>query len=121
MNTVTAANPGRQGDVALVRVDSLPKGLEPTKRDHIGRIVLAYGEASGHSHAIRDSHVTGFRMAGSEEVDYIEVGGSGAATLNHEYESGKQAEHHALDLPPGAYKVVRQQEYSPEAIRRVVD
>ena len=119
MNTIETT--GRQGDVALVRIDRLPEGLKPAIRDVIGRYVLAYGESSGHAHAIRDAHVTGFRMAGSEEVDYIEVGGAGPATLNHEYENGKLAEHHPLTAEPGFYQVVRQREYSPEAIKRVVD
>ena len=111
----------RQGDVMLVRIDKLPIGLSRASRDHLGRIILAYGETSGHGHAIRDTHVVGLRMAGSEDVDYIEVGGSGAATLSHEYESGKLAEHEAITLPPGSYHVVRQREYSPEAVKRVVD
>jgi hypothetical protein len=110
----------RQGDVLLVRIDALPANLAEAKRDIIGRIVLAYGESSGHAHAIRDKGVCGLRMAGSEEVDYLEVGGSGAV-VNHEYESGQMAEHHPISLPAGFYKVVRQVEYSPEAIKRVVD
>lgn len=111
----------RQGDVYLRRIDALPEGLAPSPRDEIGRIVLAYGESSGHAHAIRDPHVMGLRMAGSEEVDFIEVGGSGA-TLNHEYESGVMAEHHPLGLAPGAYEVIRQREYvAPDIERRAVD
>ena len=111
----------RQGDVYLERVDALPEGLADHPRDRIGRIVLAYGERSGHAHAIRDPHVMGLRLAGSEEVDYIEVGGSGA-TLAHEYESGVMAEHQAIALEPGLYRVVRQREYvAPEIERRAVD
>lgn len=118
----------RQGDVALIKIDALPKGLIPTERDKIGRIVLAHGEKSGHGHAIRDRLVCGFRMATTEPdpsgvsggVDYIEVGGSGAV-LAHEYESGQMAEHHPIELPPGIYQVALQREYSPEEIRRVAD
>src|SRR2546425_1207265 len=94
----------RQGDVLLTRVEKLPIGLSKAPRDHLGHIVLAYGETSGHRHAIRDAHVVGLRLAGSEDVDFIEVGGSGA-TLNHEYESGKMAEHQPIVLAPGTYKV----------------
>jgi len=119
MNTIKTV--ARQGDVMLVRIDELPANLKPAKRDKIGRVVLAYGEHSGHAHTIRDPHVMSLSMAGSDEVDFIEVGGSGPATLNHEYESGKLAEHLPITLPPGAYKVVRQVEYSPQAIVRVVD
>ena len=111
----------RQGDVLIERVDKLPIGLTQAPRDHVGRIMLAYGETSGHGHAIRDKNVVGLRMAGSEDVDYIEIGGSGA-TLSHEYESGKLAEHEPIALAPGTYRVVRQREYvAPQIERRVVD
>lgn len=111
----------RQGDVLIERIDKLPIGLRQAKRDESGRIVLAYGETSGHAHAIRDKGVIGLRMAGSEDVDYIEVGGSGA-TLSHEYLSGAMADHHPVELAPGTYKVTRQVEYQPKALpRRVVD
>ena len=119
----------RQGDVVLVRIDTLPEGLIPTKRDKHDRIVLAHGEKSGHGHAIRDKSVCGFRLASTGDdptgvsggVDYIEVGGSSPATLAHEYASGAMAEHHPITLPPGVYRVALQREYSPAGIVRAVD
>lgn len=127
MNT-TIQSIARQGDVVLVKVDELPAGLIETKRDDIGRIVLAHGESSGHSHSIRDPNVMSLRMAGTEEdpsgvsggVDYIQVGGSGA-TLNHELVTGQKAEHEPIVLPPGVYKVELQQEYRPGEIIRAAD
>lgn len=110
----------RQGDVLIERVNELPIGLSKAPRDHIGRLVLALGETSGHGHTIREPNVTGLRLAGSEDIDYIEVGGSGA-TLLHEYESGQHAEHAPISLPPGTYKVTRQREYSPKGIVRAMD
>lgn len=129
MPVVTNKNPGRQGDVMVTKIDKLPDGLIATPRDQHGRIVLAHGEHSGHGHAIRDPHVMSLRMAGTEPdptgvhggVDYIEVGGSGPATLSHEYTSGELAEHEPLVLPPGFYRVDLQQEYSPQGIRRAAD
>jgi hypothetical protein len=41
----------RQGDVYLRRVEALPKELREIPRDG-GRIILAYGELTGHAHAI---------------------------------------------------------------------
>jgi hypothetical protein len=119
----------RQGDVMLVRIDKLPEGLIPTERDRLGRIVLAHGEKSGHGHAIRDPFVCSFRLATTEPdptgvsggVDYIEVGGSGPATLSHEYQSGAMAEHEPIQLPPGIYKIALQREYTPAEVVRVVD
>lgn len=127
--TPTIQKAARQGDVMLVRVGGLPEGLVPTKRDAHSRIVLAHGERSGHGHAIRDPHVCGFRLATTGDdptgvsggVDYIEVGGSGPATLNHEYASGQMAEHEPIGLPPGVYKVALQREYSPAGIQRAMD
>lgn len=127
MNTIEKT--ARQGDVVLVKVDQLPEGLIPTKRDRADRIVLAHGEKSGHGHAIRDKHVSGFRLSTTMDdpsgvsggVDYILVGGSGPATLNHEYESGTMAEHHPIGLPPGAYRIALQREYTPQGIQRVAD
>lgn len=118
----------RQGDVMLVRVDKLPDGLIPTKRDQHGRIVLAHGEQSGHGHAIRDKGVCSFRLASTTDdptgvhggVDYIEVSGGGA-TLSHEYPSGQMAEHHPITLPDGVYRVALQRAYTPQAIVRAQD
>lgn len=126
MNVIDRA--ARQGDVMLVRVDKLPDGLIPTKRDEHGRIVLAHGEHSGHGHAIRDKGVCSFRMTTTGEdptgvsggVDYIEVGGSGA-TLNHEYVSGQMAEHEPISLLPGVYKIALQREYRPAGVVRAQD
>lgn len=126
--TITEKADYRQGDVALVPVHKLPDGLIPTKRDQHGRIVLAHGERSGHGHAIRDKGVCSFRLASTGDdpsgvsggVDYIEVGGSGA-TLAHEYASGQKAEHDAIEIPPGLYRVALQMEYTPAAIVRAQD
>ncbi len=41
----------RQGDVLLRLVPSIPNGTSPVDRD-AGRIILAYGEVTGHAHAI---------------------------------------------------------------------
>ena len=47
----------RQGDVLLVPVDAIPEAAKPVARDH-GRVVLAYGEATGHAHAISSAAAT---------------------------------------------------------------
>lgn len=127
MNTVTQGIPGRQGDVLVQRVDNLPNGLKEAPRDAHGHIVLAFGERSGHRHAIREAEATSFRFETAErdaalsaEVDYILVGGSGAV-LNHEYVTGQMAEHEPLSLPPGVYKIVGQRTYTPAKIERAID
>jgi hypothetical protein len=93
----------------LVRpVGKIPKGAVKQKRD--SRIVLAYGEVTGHAHAIADEAVDVFVTA--EGTMYLWV--KTEATLKHE-------EHGAITLPPGNYERVLQREYSPEAIRKVRD
>jgi hypothetical protein len=99
----------RQGDVMLTRVNSIPKGGKRVARDN-GRIVLAYGEVTGHAHAIADEEVTLLEVDGG--IRYLDV--QMEAFLRHE-------EHGAIALAPGKYKVTRQREYTPEAIRNVAD
>ena len=103
----------RQGDVLIVTVGSIPQGTQPVARDR-GRIVLAYGEATGHAHAIHDRNATLSTITGDEVDDrFLEITGA-AASLVHE-------EHDTITLPPGAYRVRRQREYTPEAPVMVAD
>jgi len=108
----------RQGDVLIVQCD--PSKLEGTKekaRDN-GRIVLAYGEVTGHAHAIHSQKATQFYKEGDE--NFMSGGTSllkvdQQVTLTHE-------EHDPIDLPPGTYEVRRQHEYQPGPIaRRMVE
>jgi hypothetical protein len=99
----------RQGDVLLVLVDGLPKDSKQAKPDEEHRIVLAYGEVTGHAHAVSTAHAVLYE-AGPDR--YIDVK-SGAA-LVHE-------EHSTINLDPGTYKVVRQREYVPQSWRVVAD
>jgi hypothetical protein len=98
----------RQGDVLVKPIGKIPKGAVKQKRD--GRIVLAYGEVTGHAHAIADDGVD--VLVTAEGTMYLRV--REPATLRHE-------EHGAITLPPGNYERVLQREYSPEAIRNVMD
>lgn len=98
----------RQGDVLLI-AKSIPRGAKPGKRDK-GRIVLAYGEATGHAHAIDAPAVMVFEHEGTRWIRVPKKG----AELRHE-------EHGAIALASGEYEVRLQREYSPEAIRRVTD
>ena len=99
----------RQGDVLVKSVTSIPKTAKAkTQKD---RIVLAYGEVTGHAHAIHDlENVDVFVTA--EGKTYLKV--KDETKLSHE-------EHGAIGLAPGNYEVIIQREYSPEAIRNVAD
>lgn len=99
----------RQGDVLLVQVEG--EGIivgQPIPRE--GRkIVLAYGEVTGHSHAIADAG-----------VKFIQVGAERFLTSDKPF-TVKHQEHAPISVPAGTFKVVRQREYSPESIRIVAD
>lgn len=99
----------RQGDVLLIPTKDRPaRGEEPIKRDR-GWVVLAYGELTGHAHAIEDDLAELY-----ERNDDRLLVLKRAVMLVHE-------EHRRLKLPAGNYIVRQQCEYAPEEVRRVAD
>lgn len=102
----------RQGDVLIEQISHVPSGLRPVERDR-GRVVLAYGEVTGHAHAIVDPECDLFEHLDLEDR-FLNVLAEGGVELRHE-------EHGTIVLPPGQYRVRQQREYSPERIRRVAD
>jgi hypothetical protein len=98
----------RQGDVLIVQIAAVPAEAKPTKRD-AGRVILAYGEVTGHAHAITEPEVVKL-AAGIEE--YLQV--AEAAEIRHE-------EHATIPVPAGSYRIVHQREYTPERIVAVRD
>lgn len=102
----------RQGDVWVESIDTVPPGATEVQPDE-GRVILAYGEVTGHAHAIKASPSVKLLAVPGLDDRFLEIGGDGAE-LRHE-------EHQKIDLPPGLYRVLVQKEYSPGAIRRVVD
>jgi len=97
----------RQGDVLLVAVEEAPEG-ERRKAER-GRLVLAYGEVTGHHHSVA-----------AQDAELIDAGAEGvflrimtATPLEHQ-------EHGAITLAPGDYRVTRQREYAPGALPRQV-
>jgi hypothetical protein len=102
----------RQGDVLIVPVDAIPEGVEPIAREN-DRVVLAHGEATGHAHAIRGDRAALFRDPMLAAI-FMHVAGDASVTLEHD-------EHATIDLPPGNYRIVRQREYDPRAVRDVAD
>ena len=94
----------RQGDLLIVKVQSIPKGaIKSASR------ILAEGEATGHMHELDSGEVYE-----KEGVLYFRVMDCNIATLNH-------PEHKAIEFEPGEYKVIRQREYEPEGWRHVRD
>lgn len=126
----------RQGDVHPIPLvllgETLPKGCTEVPLDR-GRIVLAYGEVTGHAHAIADHTERTSSPGAADEITeaviaraqtkarllvapngerYLEV--TSPVTLRHE-------EHTAHVLAATVYKLPQQVEYSPAELRRVED
>lgn len=121
----------RQGDVLVIMVDSLPNNVTAKPRDN-GRVVLAYGEVTGHAHAITEKKVIHYDAADAVSAAEALLASVGMrrqltaenaptflelateAPLQHE-------EHGTIKLPAGKAVVIRQREYSPTELRSVAD
>ena len=102
----------RQGDVLIVRDETPGEDRVPVPRDRRGRMVLAYGEATGHAHVVGGPGLTLTAEPDDPERMWIDVPRHGRIT--HE-------EHGPISLPAGRYRVIRQREYIPGAWRPVAD
>lgn len=112
----------RQGDILLIPVTSIPATYEQRKP---ATVTIGHGEVTGHHHVLKEAawlvapETTAealFRFGANGQTDaplfvYIDEGGT---VLEH-------PEHAAIDVPTGTYRVVRQREYTPQAIRSVMD
>lgn len=100
----------QQGDVILRRVESVPQGAKEVKRDG-GRVVLAYGEVTGHCHAIADVDAMFYEKDGK-----FFLKNSKPVTLSHE-------EHNAFVIEPGIWEVgqVREKDWLSGMVRKVID
>ena len=98
----------RQGDVLLRKITKLPEGMKPSQPID-GRLILAYGETTGHHHSVTANVATLF-----EDGNKMVLAVREPTILDHQ-------EHAQVEIMPGIYWVVRQREYTPQAIRRVLD
>ena len=112
MKTKNTTAQYRQGDVFIERIGLFPSKLKPVARK-AGRLVLADGKSTGHSHAISTPRCALFQTVAEPGVLFLEVKAS-KADLVHD-------EHTTIALPKGLYRVIRQREYSADAVRRVED
>lgn len=101
----------RQGDVGIRLVNAIPSNTAEIARDN-GRIILAYGEVTGHAHAILDTAAELVRTADTNQR-FLRVMGASGVELRHE-------EHATIILPPGNYEIIQQVEYVPQALPRAV-
>lgn len=95
----------RQGDLLFILQETRPTAALVEQPGS----VIVMGEATGHAHRLVGGTIVEHPTDGTL---YLDLPQSGRVT--HE-------EHEALTLGPGLWLVVRQREYTPEAIRVVRD
>ena len=108
----------RQGDVFVFRVASLP--ADAVALDHnANRLVLAYGEVTGHAHAIYDfadeanaAILKARLLLSPTKRRFLEIKKN--VNLDHE-------EHTKHVISSGIYRLPQQMEYTPAALRNVAD
>ena len=100
----------RHGDVMLYQVKTLPDGC--VEQGQATEIVLARGETTGHSHRLLTEERPALTFLAPDGSVYLQIGEP--ATLTHE-------QHGTQTVEPGIYLLPNQVEYSPAAVRRVMD
>ena len=105
----------RQGDILVWQDERSTGAIEIPRED--GAVVLAHGEVTGHSHAIRVPGVCHLRAEGihaeATNVTALLVEEANVP-LTHE-------EHATVHIPAGRHFVIIQEEYAPEEYRNVAD
>ena len=96
----------RHGDVMIQETETIPKKAKKVKGN-----ILVRGEVTGHAHRLTDPGA--FQILETPEFLFVEVT-ENEVQIVHE-------EHDPITLPKGKYKVWVQREYTPEAVRRVID
>ena len=103
-------NQYRQGDVFIEEVENLNSDDATEIPRDKGRIILAYGEVTGHAHAISAKGARFLQMPDGSRLLQLPT----RADLKHE-------EHGRITLKPGGYRVTIQRQYAPEGITNVLD
>lgn len=101
----------RQGDVLIISTKGSKAGTKCPRENN--KVVLAYGEATGHAHAIASKSADLYNLPDTQDR-LLRVRGKKVVALLHE-------EHAPIEIPPGEYIVRRQREYYPEEIHNVRD
>ena len=107
-----------QGDFIIIRVDSIPAGMELIKPTN-GRITVAHSE-TGHDHVMLAERVEAYQAPGTAAVDLYEMFLSVEAPTPIEHLRSFDT-HESIMVTEGNYMVRRQREYIPEGYRRAAD
>ena len=103
-----------QGDIYIKRLDSLPANavLVPSEN---GRVIVTHSE-TGHHHVMEAKAVTMYRLPDSIMDCLLVVNQPTALEHLRQHDT-----HEPIMFDKGIYHVRRQQEYTPEGLRRVED
>lgn len=117
-------NQKRQGDILIEKIEGTTAATQPKPKQD--RVILAHGEVTGHAHEIEAPRKAKASINPAPKPLAIpgDMDVSGATqsilTLGRDAKLVHQ-EHATIALDAGEYRVTRQREYSPEAIRNVAD
>lgn len=115
-----------QGDVLLIPVDAIPpSATRPLERKQ-ERLILAYGEVTGHAHRIDSPNVDAY--IAPDDTVWLDVRNLvEEVNLKHGYLDGRPENpndkpHDPIVLPPGKYRVVPgQREFvAPKGLAEVI-
>lgn len=98
-----------QGDVGIKKIGALPSNIKNVEPDN-GKNILAYGEVTGHAHALSIANTKLFRANDNNKL-YLVV--TEKSLLTHE-------EHDPIELDEGVYEIIQQREYDDELEWRLV-
>jgi len=102
----------RQGDVLLIE-QPLPRSWLPARLSRVardaGRLVLAYGEVTGHAHVIDAPEAEAVQLSDQDNGRFLKL--MSDAPLVHE-------EHDTIKVPKGTYRVVQQEQFVPDPATR---
>lgn len=101
----------RQGDVLLVRVNSIPKSAAKKLKPKNGRLIVMEGEATGHHHSFPSSSCAVLEDPATRER-FVHV--TEESDFTHQ-------EHGTIRMEPGIYQQFIQVEEIGDAITQVAD
>jgi hypothetical protein len=112
--TKPALSGAAQGDLLIVRCNSVPKSAVPVEHEG-GRLILARGDSTGHHHSFAvGPQIALFRDDGAGSKAPLYFTASVPVALEHQ-------EHSTITFAPGTYKVLRQRTMRSGLARRVED
>lgn len=98
----------RHGEIALIGIEELPKGLKKSE----SKVIMA--GATGNSHSI-DNGTLYFRNEENQVFGYLVAKNTNLLHPEHKDETG------VAKIEDGIYKLIKQVEYTPDGLIPVID